>query len=93
MITDKQQRHISNIIQSELGFTNGWWIDEKSYDEHCMKAAKRIRTYLRKVLKISINPPVMRCRHDFNRLVGFKGKSRIMRCRKCGERKVSGGVA
>ena len=45
------------------------------------------------VKKFSLNVPVMRCRHDFNRLVGFKGKSRIMRCRKCGERKVSGGVA
>lgn len=94
MITEKQQRHIANIIQSELGFTNGWWIDEKSYDEHCQKAAKRIRTYLRKVLKISINPPVIRCRHDFGRIVGYRvGKKYVMECRKCGAKKVSGGVA
>lgn len=43
---------------------------------------------------ISSNPPVMRCRHDFGRIVGYRsGKRYVMQCRKCGATKVSGGFA
>lgn len=51
MITDNQQKTIAIIIERELGFTNGWSISDKAYTEHCNKAAKRIKTYLRKVFK------------------------------------------
>lgn len=50
-MTDKQQKHIAKIIERELGFTNGWSISDKSYTEHCLKAAKKIAAYLRRTNK------------------------------------------
>ena len=72
-MTDKQKQHIAKIINSELGFTNGWSIGDKEYDEHCLKAANRIDSYISKVLKISFNLPVMR-----SRPVNQKTKRRIL---------------
>ena len=51
-MTDKQKKHIAKIIERELGFTNGWSINEKSYTEYCLIAAKKIDRYLSKGLKI-----------------------------------------
>lgn len=59
-MTDKQNKHIAKIIERELGFTNGWSIDDKAYTEHCLKAAKKIDNYLRKGLKISSKRVVSR---------------------------------
>lgn len=43
---------------------------------------------------ISSNFSVMRCRHDFGRIVGYRaGKKVVWQCRKCGAKKISGGVA
>lgn len=49
----KTKNDLAKIIRHELGFTNGWWVDEDSYMQHCEKAAKRIISMLkrRKVLK------------------------------------------
>jgi len=93
-MTDKQKRHIAKIINSQLGWTNGWSTSDENYDKECLKAAERVVKYCTKVLKISINPPIMRCRHDFGRIVGYRaGKKYVMQCRKCGAKKVSGGIA
>ena len=50
---EKTKHDLAEIIRSQLSFTNGWWIDEKSYQEHCDKAALRIIKLMRrrKVLK------------------------------------------
>lgn len=45
-MTDKQLEHIAGIIEKELGFTNGWGINEKEYAKHCTNAAKKIKAYM-----------------------------------------------
>lgn len=51
--TEKTKKDLAEIIRSELSFTNGWYIDDDSYDEVCEKAAQRIISLMkrRKVLK------------------------------------------
>lgn len=46
-MTEKQRKHIAKIIERELGFTNGWRIDDKSYTEHCRITVKKIERYLK----------------------------------------------
>ncbi|HRE63631.1 MAG TPA: hypothetical protein PKU77_07575 [Ferruginibacter sp.] len=73
MLTEKQKYHIAKIINSQLGWTNGWSTSDGNYDTECQKAAERIDKYLRKVLKISSNPSVKR-----SRPVNQKYKRRIL---------------
>ena len=39
--------HIANIIQSEVGYFNGWLVDQESKREACEKAGNRIEQYIK----------------------------------------------
>lgn len=50
--TKRIKKDLSKIIRDELGYTNGWRIPEKDYENHCDKAVERIMRILksRKIL-------------------------------------------
>ncbi len=50
-ITDRRTKTISDIIERQLSFTNGWSISDQSYKEHCDKAAKAVMIYLKRIDK------------------------------------------
>ena len=41
----KVQRHAANLIEDQLGYTNGWRVSDEEYQDECLKAAKRVIAY------------------------------------------------
>jgi hypothetical protein len=44
----RQIKHLARIIQSEVGYFNGWAVSQERETEDCLEAAKRIAEYLKK---------------------------------------------
>lgn len=39
---------MADLVQSEVGWFNGWWVPEENERESCEKAAERIIKYLKR---------------------------------------------
>lgn len=50
-MSPRELQHIANIIQSEVGYFNGWEVSDEAEREACELAAKRIARYLRRKKK------------------------------------------
>lgn len=48
MKNDRTQETIADIIEKQLGFTNGWSVSHDTYRDHCDVAAKKILAYLKR---------------------------------------------
>lgn len=46
MFTEKDIEMITEIIQTHVGFFNGWYVDESTEKEACKKAAKDIASFV-----------------------------------------------
>lgn len=42
MKREQKIEKIADIIQSHVGYFNGWWVDDESERESCERAAKKI---------------------------------------------------
>ena len=45
-MTPKELKHIAKIINYNLSWTNGWVISDVSYQNECLRTAKKIEKYL-----------------------------------------------
>lgn len=46
--TEKEMKHISKLIKSEISYFNGWSVSDKALDDACSAASKKINKYLSK---------------------------------------------
>lgn len=51
MLTKKERKHLTDIIEKEVSFFNGWAVTQEDQRKICEKAAKKARRYLERKLK------------------------------------------
>ena len=54
-LTTDQRKHIARLIESEVGYFNGWSVSIETMEKDCEQAARKVEQYLKGVYRRNQN--------------------------------------